>query len=64
MPVCKTTNVEEVQETVYSVECDIPLTYTFEYCISYRDPALDERILARWIWNDEWIWNDNEVWQD
>ena len=58
---CKTTNVEEVQETVYSVECDIPLTYTFEYCISYRDPALDERILARWFWNERGVWTSDGI---
>lgn len=61
---CKTIDVEELQEAEYEVEYTIPLTYTFEYCISYRDPSLDEWILARWIWNDKWIWIPEGIWYD
>ena len=61
---CKTIDIEEIQETTYEVECDTPTTYSFEYCVSYRDPSLSEWILARWIWNDQWIWTEDWVWED
>jgi len=64
MPACKTIEVEELPQTEYEVDYDIPLTYTFEYCVSYRDPSLDEWILARWIWNDQWIWDADGIWND
>lgn len=64
MSACKSITVEELTETLYEVECDIPLTYTFEYCVSYRDPALWEWILDRWIWNDQWVWDADWVWND
>lgn len=64
MWVCKSITVEELPQTSYEVEYDIPLTYTFEYCVSYRDPALNERILARWIWNDQWIWDADGIRND
>ncbi len=61
---CKTITVEQQPITEYEVECDIPLTYTFEYCVSYRDPTLDEWILARGIWNDKWIWTADDIRND
>lgn len=61
MSACKSITVEELTETLYEVECDIPLTYTFEYCISYRDPALDEWVLARWYWNENGIWTPDGI---
>lgn len=61
---CKTIDIEEIQEPTYEVEYNIPLTYSFQYCVSYRDPSLSEWILARWIWNDQWIWTEDWVWED
>ena len=61
---CKTTNVELQPQTTYGVEEMAGVKYSIQYCISYRDPALDEWVLARWFWNDDGIWQDDEVWQD
>ena len=61
---CKSITIEELPQTNYEVEYDIPLTYSFEYCVSYRDPALDEWILARGIWNDQGIWDADGIWND
>jgi hypothetical protein len=40
------------------------LTYSFMYCVAYRDPSLPEWIVARWFWNDEGIWTPEWLWYD
>ena len=35
--------------------------FSFQYCVSFRDPNLPEWILARWRWNDKWIWTPDWI---
>jgi len=58
---CKTIDVELVSQEYYEVEEQPQITYEFQYCVSYRDPVLNEWILARWFWNDQWVWTPEGV---
>lgn len=50
-----------IVEKEYDIEEKDDKSYSFEYCVSYRDPLLFERILARWVWNDQWVWTPEWV---
>lgn len=38
--------------------------YWFICKVCYRPLDLEERILARWYWNDNWIWIDDKIFND
>lgn len=51
----------ENNKTEHEINISIDQNYSFIYCVSYRDPNLDERILARWFWNDNGIWTPDWI---
>lgn len=53
-------NINQTFDIQYKIEREFSLLY----CVAYRDPALQEWIVARWIWNDEWLWLPDWVWHD